>query len=78
MHNLLLNTAKHVFSKNVINKSQFANIQDIVDSFVTPPDIGRIPSKIMSGFSGFTAEQWRNWILIFAVLIKRTYPKPRL
>ena len=31
-------------------------IQQKVNSFVTPDDVGRIPSKISSSFSGFTAE----------------------
>ena len=38
-----------------------------VDQFVTPNDVGRIPGKIASGFSGFTAEQYRNWTLIFSL-----------
>ena len=42
-------------------------IQERVDSFVTPNDVGRIPSKISSSFSGFTAEQWRNWTLIYSL-----------
>ena len=67
MHNLLLGTARHMLNVwtagGVVNKSHYAMIQEKVDSFVTP-EIGRIPSKIASGFSGFTAEQWRNWILV--------------
>jgi len=36
-----------------------------------PSDIGRIPSKITmgEGFSGFTADQWKNFILIYATSI---------
>ncbi len=39
-------------------------MQAKVDSFITPSDVGRIPSKIASGFS---AEQWRNWTLIYSL-----------
>ena len=71
MHNLLLGTAKHMLtlwkSCDIINDSQFQNIQDKVDAFVTPSDVGRIPGKIASGFSSFTAEQWRNWTLIYSL-----------
>ena len=44
-------------------------IQQRVDSFVSPNDVGRIPSgsKITSGFSGFTAEQWKNWTIFFSL-----------
>ena len=64
MHNILLGTAKYVLtvwkSTSIISESQFSDIQSKVDAFVTPTDIGGIPGKIASGFSSFTAEQWRN------------------
>ena len=31
-----------------------------------PRDVGRLPLKIGSGFAGFTADQWRNWVTIFS------------
>ena len=71
MHNLLLGTAKHILSVwlsiGVITKNDFLSIQEKVDAFITPSGIGRIPSKIASGFSSFTAEQWRNWTLIYSL-----------
>ena len=42
-------------------------MQAEVDAFVTPHDVGRIPTKIFYSFSGFTAEQWKNWTLIFSL-----------
>lgn len=58
MHNLFLGSAKHflklLIDRNLISESQFEVIQQRVDSFVVPPDIGRIPHKIRSGFSSFT------------------------
>ena len=62
MHNLFLGTAKH-FLKNIlidqkiINETNFVVIQERVDSLIIPSDIGRIPHKILSGFSSFTADQ---------------------
>ena len=71
MHNLLLGTAKHVIetwkSLSVIDSKTFDAIQRKVDSFVSPPDNGRVPYKISPGFSGFTAEQWKNWTLYFSL-----------
>lgn len=71
MHNLLLGSAKHVLSVwtelNLVTSNHLKTIQDHVDCFVTPSDTGRIPGKIASGFSGFTAEQYRNWTLIFSL-----------
>ena len=54
-------------SQGILDKKQLLNIQQKVDQFVTPPEVGRIPLKIASGFSGFTAEQWRNWCVIYSL-----------
>ena len=68
MHNLLLGTAKHMVELwKSISSKQYEEIQERVDSHVCPSDIGRIPSKISSSFSGFTAEQWKNWTLFFSL-----------
>ena len=68
MHNLLLGTARHILSVwqelGIIKEELLGDIQAKVNAFVTTNDIGCIPSKLASGFSGFTAEQWRNWTLI--------------
>ena len=75
MHNLLLGTAKHMLSVwkdlDLITNVHLKNIQEKVDNFITPDDIGRIPSKIASGFSSFTADQWRNWTIIFSLYALR-------
>ena len=34
---------------------------------ILPSDIGRIPNKIESGFSGFKADQFKSWILIYSI-----------
>ncbi len=70
MHNLLLGTAKHMLSVwkqlNLLTNA-FQDIQANVDKFITPEDLGRIPTIIASGFSGFTADQWRNWTIVFSL-----------
>ena len=62
MHNLLLGNTRHMMTIwkefNIVNQAIMNQIQERVDSYVS-----RIPSKISSGFSGFTAEQWRNWTI---------------
>ncbi|XP_070537876.1 uncharacterized protein [Ptychodera flava] len=71
MHNLLLGTAKHVLKvwkeRNVVSDDAMEEIQRRVNEMKTPSDVGRIPSKISSGFSGFTADQWRNWTCIYSL-----------
>ena len=71
MHNLLLGMAKHMIgvwkSCNLLSDSYLSIIQDRIDSFIVPHHVGRIPYKIASGFAGFTAEQWKNWILLYSL-----------
>ena len=55
MHNVLLGSAKHMMilwkENKIVTEAHFTNIQAIVDKFVIPVDIGRIPHKIAFGFS---------------------------
>ena len=79
MHNLFLGSAKHVMQvwvdKGILTKKHFHEIEKIVSKFKTPQDVGRLPLKISSGFSGFTADQWRSWITIFSpVALKGILP----
>lgn len=71
MHNLFLGTAKRMIyiwmKKNLITKQACAVIQAIVDEFIVPADVGRIPHKIGSLFSSFTADQWKHWTVVFSV-----------
>ena len=71
MHNLLLGTSKKVIdlwkTKNVLTEKHLVEIQKRVDTFTCPSDVGRLPLKISSHFSGFTAEQWKNWTIYFSL-----------
>ena len=59
MRNLLLGTARHVINTwkhlEIIDNKCYDIIQKKVDSFISSPDIGRVPFKIATGFAGFTA-----------------------
>lgn len=75
MHNLYIGSAKHflrlLIDNGSVSESQFDIIQERVDSFIVPSDTGRIPHKIRSGFSSFTADQWKNWVVYFSVIALR-------
>ena len=76
MHDLFLGSGKHILKDvwitlGLISDSQFDLIQDRTDRIICPPDIGRIPNKIKSGFSSFTADQYKNWIVYFSLLSLR-------
>ena len=73
MHCLYLGVAKHFFKnvwieKEVLSTQQLKLLQKHVDSCITPPGIGRIPYKIATAFSGFTADQFKNWTNLFSLI----------
>lgn len=73
MHNFL-GSSKHfmkaiLIGNNLITNNQFELIQKQVESCKIPPDIGRILHKINSSFASFTADQWKNWVVYFSVLV---------
>lgn len=72
MHNLLLGTARHVMKdiwikQDIITKSNLKAMQEKMDRMKTPLDVGRIPRKVESGFSGFTADQFKNWVNLYSI-----------
>ena len=73
MHNLYLGSAKKLIhlwiKKGFITSSTFTLIQDRVDSIQVPHYVGRIPHKIESSFSGFTADQFKNWTNIYSLMV---------
>ena len=80
MHNILLGTPKHIMNiwieQNILSKAQLNNISSMSSKINVPRSIGRLPSKIASSFSGFTADQWKNWVTVYsAVCLKDQLPK---
>ncbi len=71
MHNLYSGPGKQMINIWIKNgsliTSHFVEIQKFVDSIVVPSDVGRIPRKIGSSFSGFKADQFKNWITIYSI-----------
>ena len=52
-----------LIDKMVLSNAQFDLLQQRIDRAFVPPTIGHIPYKIQSGFSSFTADQWKNWVI---------------
>ncbi len=71
MHNLFLGIAKHTVDTwrqlQILKSVQFDMLQERVDSIIPPAGIGRIPRKISSSFSSFTADKWKHWTLLYSV-----------
>lgn len=77
MHNLFLGVAKHALSvwkdAKILSAGAFDKIQSTVDQIQVPSTVGRIPAKIASGFADFTADQWKNWILIYSLVALQSH-----
>ena len=76
MHCLFLGIAKWIVTRLWIEEGRLSQrdlevMQNRAKLIKVPSDIGRIPFKIAmgEGFSGFTADQWKNFILIYATTI---------
>ena len=71
MHNLFLGTAKRVFSKwvenNIITKEGLDTVQSKMNEISSLSDIGRLPGNIKSNYGGYTAAQWKNFVLLFSM-----------
>jgi len=52
----------------VLKKGSFTELQQKVDNIVVPAKVGKIPFKIDSNFSSFTADQWKNWVVIYTLI----------
>ena len=47
--------------------SMLKPIQGLIDCFCTPAEVGRIPRKIETGFSNFTADRYKDWVTLYSV-----------
>ena len=83
MHNLFLGTAKRVFSKwieeEIITKAGLEKLQERIEDISSLSDIGRLPGNIKSNYGGYTAAQWKNFVLLFSVYaLKDVLPNQHL
>ena len=76
MHNLFIGTAKHILkdiwmssNSSLLSTAALHTIQDRIDDIIyVPTDIGRIPWKIETGFSGSTSVQELGYFIFSSVL----------
>ena len=73
LHNLYLGSARHVLKniwieQGLISSKSMDTIQSRVNTVHTRNYIGRILHKVASSFSGFTADQLKNWTNYFSIM----------
>lgn len=80
MHNLFLGTAKYCLElwikNNILSHDDVLKIEEKMSHFAAPHSVGRLPLKISSGFSGFTADQWNNWTVSYSAIALRDILPP--
>lgn len=76
MHNLFLGIASWIVKRlwidgGKISKDDLKIMEKRAEAIKLPADMGRIPNKISTGegFSGFTADQWKTFILVYSTPI---------
>ena len=76
MHCLFLGIAKWIVTRlwiegGRLTQKNLETMQNRAKLIKVPVDIGRIPNKIAmeEGFSGFTADQWKSFTLVYATSI---------
>ncbi|GES86822.1 hypothetical protein GLOIN_2v1776801 [Rhizophagus clarus] len=76
MHCLFLGVAKWIVTKlwigeGILNNEKLKIMQERADMIKFPSDLGRRPVRIATGegFSSFTADMWKTFMLIFAIPI---------
>lgn len=52
---------------DLLSRAQTLAYQNTVDACIVPSSTRCIPHKIASNFSSFTADQWKNWVLMFSL-----------
>ena len=71
MHNIFLGTSKYVFklwiSEGHLSKQQLHQIEERLAKMVVPPNMGRLPTNITFNYGSFTAQQWKNWTLVYSL-----------
>ena len=74
MYCLFLGIANWIIKKlwidgNKITKHDLEKMEQRAKTIQIPADLGRVPNKIATGegFSRFTADQWKTFILIYAI-----------
>ncbi|KAL3858314.1 hypothetical protein ACJMK2_012908 [Sinanodonta woodiana] len=70
MHNLFLGSAKHMLkiwnATKILRDEHLGMIQEKIELIQCPSDVGKLPQKF-SSFGSFTADQWKNWTILFSV-----------
>ena len=70
MYNLFEGSAKTFVKLLLDNKLiDMPVVSNKSKALISPMKIGRLPIKIEANYSGFSADQWRNWCIIYSPIV---------
>jgi len=53
----------------LISNKDFSVIQERIINCILPINAGRTPRKIASAFHSLTTDEWKNWTLLFSLMV---------
>jgi len=72
IQNLLLGTSKRILQSqwmdNYLCRKVMIAIQQNLDNCITQSNFGRVPRKLQSEFSSLTADEWKNWTILYSLI----------
>jgi len=81
MYNPYLGTAKYVtlfwIENQILSSDDLRVLQERVLKIVAPRSLGRLPLKVSTHFAGFTADQWRNWVVAYSAIALHSVLPPQ-
>lgn len=83
MQNLFLATSKYIFkhwvAEGILNKKDLETLEEKIEKLEVPVDIGRLPKAISSNHGSYTAEQLKNWTVVYSLYaLKNILPEQHL
>ena len=71
MHNLFLGTAKHTLNVwkelGILTEEKLQLLDQKLTNIRAAADVGKLPTKLVSAYSSFTADEFKNWTILFSV-----------
>ena len=58
---------KHWVSESYLTKQDLKTLESRIENVEIPVEIGRLPTAISSNHGSYTAEQWKNWTVIYSL-----------
>ena len=52
---------------DLLTTANLRTVNECLEKVEAPSDLGHLPGNIRSNYGGFTADQWKNWVLYYSM-----------